>query len=62
MFFYKGNTFVVKWTLRRMKADAFVSFTLDTEGKAKGFTMKAISPLTDFSYDFHDLDFRRLTE
>ncbi|HNX56609.1 MAG TPA: serine hydrolase [Prolixibacteraceae bacterium] len=62
MSFYKGNTFVVKWTLRRMKADAFVSFTLDTQGKAKGFTMKAISPLTDFSYDFHDLDFRRLTE
>jgi len=62
MSFYKGNTFVVKWTSRRMKADAFVSFTLDTEGKAKGFTMKAISPLTDFSYDFHDLDFRRLTE
>jgi len=22
--------------------------------------MKAISPLTDFSYDFHDLDFLRL--
>lgn len=62
MSFYKGNTFVVKWTLRRMKADAFVSFTLDTEGKASGFTMKAISPLTDFSYDFHDLDFRRKTE
>jgi CubicO group peptidase (beta-lactamase class C family) len=62
MYFYKGNTFVVKWTLRRMKADAFVSFTLDAEGKAKGFTMKAISPLTDFSFDFHDLDFHRLTD
>jgi hypothetical protein len=22
--------------------------------------MKAISPLTDFSYDFHDLDFNRV--
>lgn len=56
---YKGNTFVVKWDDRSMDADAFVSFTLDQEGKAAGFTMRAISPLTDFSYDFHDLDFHR---
>ena len=62
MYFYKGNTFVVKWTLREMKADAFVSFNLDAEGKAKGFTMKAVSPLTDFSFDFHDLDFRIVTD
>lgn len=56
---YKGNTFVVKWVDRSMDADAFVSFSLDEEGKAAGFTMRAISPLTDFSYDFHDLDFHR---
>ena len=62
MYFYKGNTFVVKWTLREMKADAFVSFNLDAEGKANGFTMKAVSPLTDFSFDFHDLDFRTVTD
>ena len=56
---YKGNTFVVKWVDRSMDADAFVSFRLDQEGKTAGFTMRAISPLTDFSYDFHDLDFQR---
>lgn len=56
---YKGNTFVVKWVDRSMDADAFVSFSLDEEGKASGFTMRAISPLTDFSYDFHDLEFHR---
>ena len=61
MSFYKGNTFVVKWVNRRMKADAFVLFNLDQEGKAAGFRMKAISPLTDFSYDFQDLDFHKLT-
>ena len=61
MSFYKGNTFTVKWVNRSMKADAFVSFSLDQEGKAAGFKMKAISPLTDFSYDFHDLDFQRLS-
>jgi len=59
MFPYKGNTFVVKWRDRSMDADAFVIFSLDESGKASGVTMKAISPLTDFSYDFQDLDFHR---
>jgi CubicO group peptidase (beta-lactamase class C family) len=57
MFPYKGNTFIVKWTERSMDADAYVMFDLDNDGKASGFKMKAISPLTDFSFDFHDLDF-----
>lgn len=55
---YKGNTLIVKWTERSMDADAYVMFELDNEGKASGFTMKAISPLTDFSFDFHDLNFK----
>ncbi|MBB2151102.1 serine hydrolase [Pedobacter gandavensis] len=56
---YKGNTFVVKWTDRSMHADAFAIFSLDKEGKAAGMKMEAVSPLTDFSYDFQDLDFSR---
>lgn len=60
MHFYKGTTYVVRWEDRTIKADAFVSFNLDEQGKAEGFTMKAISPLTDFSYDFQDLDFKRI--
>ena len=60
MIFYKGNTFIVKWRDRSMDADAFATFALDYEGKVSGITMKAISPLTDFSYDFHDLDFHRI--
>ena len=32
---------------------------LDANGNANHFKMKAISPLTDFSYDFHDLDFSK---
>ena len=59
---FKANTYVVKWDDRSMDADAFINFTLDTNGQATGFTMKAISPLTDFSYDFHDLDFHRVME
>ena len=59
MFAYKGNTYIVKWIDRSMDADAYVMFDLDNSGKASGFKMKAISPLTDFSFDFHDLDFTR---
>lgn len=57
---YKGNAFVVKWTDRSMHADAFAIFSLDKEGKASGMKMEAVSPLTDFSYDFQDLDFSRV--
>ncbi len=60
MTFYKGTTYVVRWNDASLKADAFVNFSLDTEGKANGFTMSPISPLTDFSYDFQDLEFRKV--
>jgi len=60
MFPYKGHTFVVKWTDRSLGADAFVIFTLDNTGKTSQIKMKAISPLTDFSFDFQDLDFQRV--
>ncbi len=59
MLYYKGNTFVVKWINRSMDADAFVIFDLDHTGKVCGMKMKAISPQTDFSFDFQDLDFKR---
>ncbi len=59
MFYYGGDTFIVKWTDRSFDADAFVKFELDFDGKASGIKMKAISPLTDFSYDFQDLEFLR---
>lgn len=56
---YKGNTLIVKWNDRSMDADAFVMFDLDNTGKASAMKMKAISSLTDFSFDFQDLDFTR---
>lgn len=59
LFYLKGNTFIVKWKDRSFDADAFVTFQLDEQGKGSGIKMKAISPLTDFSYDFHDLDLHR---
>ncbi len=56
---YKGNSFIVKWMDRSMDADAYVIFSLDERGLATGIKMKPISPLTDFSYDFQDLDLHR---
>ncbi|HEX9512433.1 MAG TPA: serine hydrolase [Puia sp.] len=56
---YKGNSFIVKWRDRSMNADAYVLFSLDERGSATGIRMKPVSPLTDFSYDFQDLDFHR---
>ncbi len=60
LFPYKENSFVVKWKDRSLDADAFVIFRLNENGIAEGMRMKAISPLTDFSYDFQDLDFKKL--
>jgi CubicO group peptidase (beta-lactamase class C family) len=59
MIYYKGNTFIVKWYDRSMDADAFVNFSLDNHAVAKGFKMEAISPMTDFSFDFQDLDLQK---
>lgn len=59
LIYYKGTTFILEYDDRSLKADAFVNFNLDTEGKAAGFKMEAISPLTDFSYDYQDLEFVR---
>jgi len=59
MLLYKGNTFVIKWAYRSMVADAFTLFSFDEKGKATGLKLKAISPLTDFSFDFQDLDFKK---
>ena len=59
MFPYKGNTYIVRWNERSFDADSYVIFNLDNNGKGSGFKMEAISPLTDFSFDFQDLDFKR---
>ena len=52
---WSRETFVVKWRDRELRADAFVTFTLDPDGSIVEARMKAVSPATDFSYDFHDL-------
>jgi CubicO group peptidase (beta-lactamase class C family) len=52
---WQYETFVVRWKDRSMDADAYVTFELTPEGKIDLVRMKAVSPTTDFSFDFHDL-------
>ncbi len=54
-------------TFRTVFADksiepAFVTFALDAEGNVERITMKAISPIADFSWNYHDLLFTPVTE
>lgn len=59
LYHYKDNIYAVKWDNRYLHADAFVYLEVENE-KVVGMTMKPISPLTDFSYDFQDLDFEKV--
>jgi CubicO group peptidase (beta-lactamase class C family) len=57
VFFYKEGNYVVKWDNAYLHADAHLFFQFDELGKVTSLKMKPISELTDFSYDFQDLDF-----
>ncbi|PJJ09054.1 CubicO group peptidase (beta-lactamase class C family) [Flavobacterium sp. 1] len=57
---YKDKNLVVKWNNAFFHADSHLFFEFDAAGKAIGIKMKPISELTDFSYDFQDLDFKRI--
>ncbi|MGJ7901300.1 serine hydrolase [Lysobacter sp. 1R34A] len=52
---WQHDTFIVRWDQRWLNADAFVNFALTPDGKVREMRMEAISPLTDFSFDFQDL-------
>lgn len=53
---YNATTYVAKWNDRSYDADVFVMFTFNEKGEAVSTTMKYIAPITDFSFDFHDLE------
>jgi len=52
---WQYDTFVARWRDRSLRADAFVTFSLNPDGSIERATMKPVSPATDFSYDFQDL-------
>ncbi len=51
------DTFLVRWPDPLIEP-AFVTFSLNAEGKPERIRMKAYSPVADFSFDYHDLEFR----
>ncbi len=57
---FQYDTFIARWNDRTLLADAYVNFTLGHDGRVESIRMQAVSPATDFSYDFHDLDLRRI--
>ena len=56
---YSGNIFIVHWNDRTLNADAFVRFEQGYDAKVAEMTMRAVSPATDFSFDFQDLNFSK---
>jgi CubicO group peptidase (beta-lactamase class C family) len=54
--YWQYDTFKAHWRDRTME-DAFLTFTLKPDGTIDHFTMKAVSPLADFSFDYQDLLF-----
>ena len=51
---HAGDTFLARWDDRTLRADAFVTFTVE-RGRVTGATMRPASDDVDFSYDYADL-------
>jgi CubicO group peptidase (beta-lactamase class C family) len=54
---WQYDTFKTHWRDRTVE-DAFLTFSLNANGGIDHFTMVAVSPLADFSFDYQDLLFR----
>ena len=52
---WQHDTFIARWSDRELRADAYVTFALNPDGSIDQAKMRAVSPATDFSFDFHDL-------
>jgi CubicO group peptidase (beta-lactamase class C family) len=52
---WQYDTFVVRWRDRELRADAYVTFSLQPDGSIDQVKMSPVSPAIDFSFDFQDL-------
>ncbi len=52
---WQHDTFIARWSDRELRADAYVTFALNPDGTIDQVKMRAVSPATDFSFDFQDL-------
>jgi CubicO group peptidase (beta-lactamase class C family) len=57
---WQYDTFITRFTDKAIEP-AYVTFSLDAEGKIDRITMKPVSPIADFSWDYQDLLFRPTT-
>jgi CubicO group peptidase (beta-lactamase class C family) len=53
---WQYDTFRTHWRNRTIE-DAFVTFSLKSDGGIANFTMLPVSPLADFSFDYQDVTF-----
>lgn len=56
---WQYDTFIARFTDKTIEP-AYVTFGIDEDGHVAGVTMKPVSPLADFSYDYQDLHFTPL--
>lgn len=54
---WQYDTFITRFDDKAIEP-AYVTFSLDADGRIDRVTMKAVSPRADFSYDYQDLLFR----
>ncbi|WP_010410347.1 serine hydrolase [Citromicrobium sp. JLT1363] len=54
---YQYDTFITRYEDESFEP-AYVTFALDAQGKVDRVTMKAVSPVADFSWDYDDLLFQ----
>ena len=52
---WQHDTFIARWRDRELRADAYLTFALNPDGSIDQAKMRAVSPATDFSFDFQDL-------
>lgn len=57
---WSGETFLARWPDRSLDADALVTFERDSNGNAVSLNIRSLSESTDFSYDYHHLDPKRV--
>lgn len=58
---YQYDTFIVRFTDPSIEP-AYLTFSLDAEGKVDRITAKPVSPIADFSFDYQDLLFTPVAE
>jgi len=55
---WQYDTFIVRWRDGSCAPTRFVTFSLNPDGTIDQAKMRAVSPTTDFSFDFQDLQLR----